>query len=645
MRGRTSDLCRRHIIAFHDQIRQLVAEHVERERSKPGGGAGPASDGDVLAELDRRGLLGDLVADAVRSVQLVSTAAPASDAGVGTRQLASRLGSAPVPAGGGPLRLRLTVLSGAAFLEHLGHADDAELPTLCLDVAFLGQRIRSHAVPSACEPVFNATFSFDLPSGDLRECARTAGAPVHVLLVRVDPDQSHAIAGAYALEWRKLLATGSASATLELTGLGEAERVAAGLLHVTLELLACGPGARVPTLLVPDEVDAVLRHERAAEAEADKLFFIYAKQWWRDFLQIRAAHKHRLVKIFALSEAGVKRPVTTFVQPLRVGRAVHSPHEALRLVSLLAAPADSALGAEPSELWHETHSVLARRAGDAHDKAALLCSLLLGFGLDAYVCVGTNAAGPALWCVTVGSQETGSDVVFWDLCSGSRVAHSPLAASLADEALDAGHGFLTLGCVFSDRAFYANIQLSDRVSRCAFDLGNYVHWKPMEPSVLAPLARTAQVCPLAPVPRPLADEAADGLEASLRRMLAAHRAEQALATSWDSELEYLLSPALAAYEAERVSGVVVPPTDFQQAVRRAVPEGFTFKGFPIQFNHTHAERIWRALCDSPSLLEIVQTRGDRVRFAVRALVVPFAEGLCSAWVMVAVRFLAMRRNK
>lgn len=38
--------------------------------------------------------------------------------------------------------------------------------------------------------------------------------------------------------------------------------------------------------------------------------------------------------------------------------------------------------------WNSPHAFLAAGTGDASDHALLLCSLLLGFGLDALVCCG-----------------------------------------------------------------------------------------------------------------------------------------------------------------------------------------------------------------------------------------------------------------
>lgn len=39
--------------------------------------------------------------------------------------------------------------------------------------------------------------------------------------------------------------------------------------------------------------------ERQRTAEKERLFLVYAKQWWREFLEIRPSHQSKLVKIFA----------------------------------------------------------------------------------------------------------------------------------------------------------------------------------------------------------------------------------------------------------------------------------------------------------------------------------------------------------
>ena len=65
-----------------------------------------------------------------------------------------------------------------------------------------------------------------------------------------------------------------------------------------------------------------------------------------------------------------------------------------------------------------------------------------------------------------------------------------------------------------------------------------------------------------------------------------------LNTTWDDELSYILTPSLAAYELEHSTGVSAGNEEFQQAIRRAIPDGHTFKGFPIQFVHRNARRAF-----------------------------------------------------
>lgn len=56
--------------------------------------------------------------------------------------------------------------------------------------------------------------------------------------------------------------------------------------------------------------------------------------------------------------------------------------------------------------------------GDCEDHATLLCSLMLGFGLDAYVCVGTKAKGtPHCWVLTRGTDGT---ITFWESLTAHR---------------------------------------------------------------------------------------------------------------------------------------------------------------------------------------------------------------------------------
>lgn len=73
------------------------------------------------------------------------------------------------------------------------------------------------------------------------------------------------------------------------------------------------------------------------------------------------------------------------------------------------------------------------------------------------------------------------------------------------------------------------------------------------------------------------------LEAELKRALTEHREESLghTPTHWDEGMAFLLMPSLAAYEQEAVTGQPAAGNDdFQQCLRRSIPAGCMFKGFP-----------------------------------------------------------------
>lgn len=123
---------------------------------------------------------------------------------------------------------------------------------------------------------------------------------------------------------------------------------------------------------------------------------------------------------------------------------------------------------------------MARGAGDAEAHAVLLCNLLIGFGLDCYVAVGTNNEGAHAWVVErqirpAKSRKEGRQyfTFLWESLHGTMVQPNDPTV---------GGFFKTVGCVFNHRSFYANLQAEDRVSKVSWDLDNERHWKAMDQS-------------------------------------------------------------------------------------------------------------------------------------------------------------------
>lgn len=159
------------------------------------------------------------------------------------------------------------------------------------------------------------------------------------------------------------------------------------------------------------------------------------------------------MKIFAETddrESSVYKPVCSLIAPMIADRMLESPLHAARFVSLIPFHRMEQPGAEKVEVWHSMQSFLSRGCGDSEDHAVLLCNLLLGFGLDAYVVVGTNSEGSHAWVMTrqPPNAQGKQHVDFWESLTGTKLANDDPRV----------HRFYrTVGCVFSNKSFFANI--------------------------------------------------------------------------------------------------------------------------------------------------------------------------------------------
>lgn len=276
--------------------------------------------------------------------------------------------------------LLVHVRGGRAFLEHINEEGDTSIPghhyrrpTFTLYVCFRGQRYQSREVPCACEPDIHEMFLLllsrhhgaddgvqqKLSSRD----ALSIADPVHLVLVRSDFSGEREVVGTAHVEWRGALSVdnGRLSVPVELGGYGAEARITAGVLEVQCEVVARGSDC-----MQEDVVATQLKIEQNRYSEAERMFLVYAKQWWREYLQIREGHSQRLVKIFAQDEKGCNWPVCAYVHTLRGGRLLESPRQAARFVSLIPyEKTSSAVGSGGcrAEVWDSMHTFLCRRKG------------------------------------------------------------------------------------------------------------------------------------------------------------------------------------------------------------------------------------------------------------------------------------------
>jgi len=522
--------------------------------------------------------------------------------------------------------LRVRILRGRAFGAASSNAH------YVLHLSFGDQRFSSAPTPTCAEPEFGDEFVIKLAgsSPDPDSLLKSPGTPLQFALVKVFPgiDGAKELVASHDLEWRRVLTKGSASVSIEMNGPGPTSktRLAVGIIDIHIDL------SRKSSAKL--DVKSYLRAESAASAEAHRRFCKYARVWWQEYTAIREDFRTRLVKIFAENEWGEHVPSCTFLTPLKCGRLIRSPRHGARFVSLLPYLREEAVGGGRIESWHSLHSFLTVGGGDCEDHAVLLCCILLGFGMDAYVCVGTVEDGKErrdhVWVATVSGAKN-KYATFWESLTGQRIENPHKNSSSS---------YLSIGCAFNHESFYANKQKDDRVAGCSFHFLDDRCWKGMDGRLLKALKHQRQVTLLPPKLDPSA--VAQAIESALKGLIHSYRERNdASRTSWDSDLSYMLTPALDAYENERVLGVSSDSNDFATIVRKQIPKGHSFKGYPLFATNRDPRQMLNALVSSPVASDILNTQSDdSTRFALRVSVFAYPENAHAIWVMLAVRFRA-----
>lgn len=349
-------------------------------------------------------------------------------------------------------------------------------------------------------------------------------------------------------------------------------------------------------------------------------FYENATSFWNDYKSIHHSFAKRNVKLYGETEDKLFIPMSKFVCPLYNIRGIDSPFHALRFVSLIPFE-EPELNAKP--LLKRFHTMLSAGAGNVEDHCHLLCSLLLGFGLEAYVCSGLNQKGEHSWVMT---QQP--ETWFWEPTSGMRYAAG------SEKAL---RNYRVVTAVYNHENFFANIQLDDTLPASVLRLADTTKWKALPSKDIQRLPLyNQQICLLHPTLNCYDIE--EQFEESLFGLIEAYRKEYGLPSRQDPKLSSMLSLALANYEHERVTEATFGEKDFQQSVKAYIPEKHTFKAFPIQLFDRNPEKVLNILKSSKVANEILLTRGDSVFLALKSKLVTYPDNFFVLWLSVAVRY-------
>lgn len=448
---------------------------------------------------------------------------------------------------------------------------------------------------------------------------------------------------------------------------------------------------------------AVLAHRLAQFSEAKASLLQRYDEAVRRFQEEReGVHSqhvgllNRETPLYALRDVGDTVPACLLIQPL-FSRLLPTPRHCARFVQLIPTVSrqfDMARASRQTDalVWSHPHTIFARGAASPEDKAALLCSLFRGFGLPAFVGVGTRhsqaapgggqaaqgamrsaARGPGVDYFVVVLSPTA--VQFWDTASDAMNTMTELRYradgeyEVVDADLVEDFPFDSLDCMFNDVEFFSNNQAengfrytrgpapSSALARGAapppggvvglvqgpsLDISQRSFWKRFDAGLIDKIyTHLGEVsCPIVGFEHHIALECSEILEDKLWKLIAARRSDLGLPTPKSESLSRVLGPSLLSYESERLAGGLggcLDNSTFKVAIRNYVRPGQKFSAYPLQVNgplRFHAPSVLRALISNEVARNIVDAHGDDMRMGLRVEVVDYAETVAAVWVII-----------
>ena len=540
------------------------------------------------------------------------------------------------------LSLYLKLNQGHSFIDYdtssILNQNTNKPPTYFeFDIEFFGQRFHTKKIPSCGDFAINEVFIMDFNplNNDIDlsySILKKIASPIHIVIL-LHEDGNARIISSKSIEWRWALCYGSWKIETEFKSPSSLNNLNVGTVEMTLSLL---PLIDKLNLLSQSAITDQLNDERKREIETTQDYIEYTSAWWEDYKSIRPSHASRLVKIFLPTEDReyyAYKPANCLISPIYLGRSINTPYEAARFVSLIPFERRENPGGEKIEIWHSIHSFLSLKKGDVEDHALLLCSLLLGFGLDAYIASGVAINGPHLWVLTRNKIDSKNyDIVFWESLTGQRVkVDDPKVYRF----------YKRIHCVFNDTNFYASIQNDESVFNTIYKFEDETLWKSIPKDKIAVLPKYT-ITPILEETEVNKYQLENDLEQIIKKKIVSFRKSLELKTNFDEKLSDLLHPALVNYEMERVSNVTYGNEEFKASVKNYVPEGFTFKAFPFQINELDTEKIFSMVLSSEIGNDILNTRGDMVTFAVRCKVYSYPQNIFSVWMMIATKYRVIK---
>ncbi|VDK87711.1 unnamed protein product [Dibothriocephalus latus] len=413
----------------------------------------------------------------------------------------------------------LTNLSDQKYSKEGSLSDSA----LVFYLALGRNRFQSQRFPCSVDLELNQVFLLDLDSSVSYKTTKPLTAeslladkatnvPLQVTCVKLRKDGRRHLLSSNSINWKKHVYSAaptdvdnegfawSKKILVELSSVGSETQLTAGILEmrigVHLQPAAWNANTQQNAGCILPPANFITAHfalEEGSREERSLAFAQYGRQWWQEYCLLhRGAFKGRMVKMYALDENGRPQFVTRFVHPLPDERCLGTVGRAVRFVACIPCSHWSTVGAAHQDIWCTGPAFISRNRGSVADHANLLCSILLGFGLAAYVAIGIKAEGPCSYTeigtpqdadkppyyawVIVFDNFKKEEVVIFDAVSGGRLWHisgvpwecgNKKSSSASDSPIGPSD---SIDCIYNNREFYANIQPTTSLSSTSLNL-------------------------------------------------------------------------------------------------------------------------------------------------------------------------------
>ncbi|EFO65324.1 Hypothetical protein GLP15_3268 [Giardia lamblia P15] len=404
----------------------------------------------------------------------------------------------------------------------------------------------------------------------------------------------------------------------------------------------------------------------------------------------------RFVQLHALRDDGMVVPISTLITPF-TSSYLPTASYCMRFIQLMptpgrqSTPATVGLSEHNQLVWSRVITTLSVGAGTPFDKAVLLCSMLRGYQIPAFVALGTcalprprsdmpgNRSVRSAFVITLCTQV----IQFWDCLLSDRGGmiemHSlPTEGQYKiDKHLDSAGAAIhfpyeTIDCIFNETMLLVNIQSTNRlqyipekqlIHGTSLDISKPLFWKAFNQSTIERVYNsyvyhyniddsdyllTSTCLPrllynqdiLKPFDPSLAATLSSYLTADIWRLIEARRQTIGLTTPRSDQLSMILAPTVASWEQTRLMGGTIGQLGnetLKVALKNYVSSRETLIVYPLQVMGSlrfHAPSIVETLLSNDKSRSIVEAHGDKLRIGLHISVFGYAETIAAVWVIV-----------